>query len=51
MERKKKTDQDPKYEKPLFVKEEGLIFPKEIIHENFNGSQFCFQCSSCHGCQ
>jgi len=40
------------YEKPLFEKQEGLIFPKEII-ENFAGEEykpFCLQCSSCHGC-
>jgi len=38
------------YEKPVFEKQKGLIFPKEVI-EQFNGGRFCVQCSSCHGCQ
>ncbi len=38
------------YKKPVFVKEKGLTFPKEII-EKFNGRRFCVQCSSCHGCK
>jgi len=38
------------YKKPLFVKENGLVFPKEII-EKFNGGRFCVQCSGCHGCR
>lgn len=37
------------YEKPLFVKKEGLVFPKEIV-EKFNGGRFCVQCTGCHGC-
>lgn len=38
------------YEKPVFEKQEGLVFPSEVI-EQFNGGRFCVQCSSCHGCQ
>jgi len=38
------------YEKPVFEKQEGLVFPREVI-EQFNGGRFCVQCSSCHGCQ
>lgn len=38
------------YETPIFEKEEGLAFPEEIVEE-FNGSRFCLQCSSCHGCR
>ena len=38
------------YAKPLFEKQEGLIFPMEII-EQFNGARFGVQCSSCHGCR
>ena len=38
------------YKKPVFEKEDGLIFPREII-EKFNGGRFCVQCSSCHGCR
>lgn len=45
-EKKKKKP----YKKPLFVKENGLVFPKEII-EQFNGGRFCLQCSGCHGCR
>lgn len=39
------------YEKPVFVKEKGLVFPKEIIEKNFNGNNLCMQCSACHGCR
>ena len=28
------------YEKPIFIKEDKLIFPREII-EQFNGGRFC----------
>lgn len=45
-----KLVKSPAYEKPLFEKQEGLIFPMEVI-EQFNGGRFCVQCSSCHGCQ
>ena len=38
------------YKKPVFEKQEGLVFPREVI-EQFNGGRFCVQCSSCHGCQ
>jgi len=38
------------YKKPVFEKQEGLVFPKEVI-EQFNGGRFCVQCSSCHGCR
>jgi len=38
------------YEKPVFEKQEGLVFPREVI-EQFNGGRFCVQCSSCHGCR
>ena len=38
------------YNKPVFIKEEKLTFPKEII-ETFNGGQSCVQCSRCHGCR
>lgn len=38
------------YKKPLFEKQEGLVFPREVI-EQFNGGQFCVQCSGCHGCR
>lgn len=37
------------YKKPVFIKEKGLEFPKEII-EQFNDGRLCVQCSSCHGC-
>jgi len=39
-----------KYQKPVFVKEKELLFPKEIM-EKFNGGRFCVQCSGCHGCR
>lgn len=45
-----KSKEKKRYEKPVFVKEEELIFPKEII-EKFNGGRFCVQCSGCHGCR
>lgn len=38
------------YEKPVFEKQEGLIFPREVI-ERFNGGRFCVQGSGCHGCR
>jgi len=38
------------YKKPVFEKQDGLTFPREII-EKFNGGRFCVQCSSCHGCR
>lgn len=38
------------YQKPLFVKQEQMIFPAEIM-EKFNGGRFCLQCSGCHGCR
>ena len=38
------------YQRPVFEREESLTFPREII-EQFNGSRFCVQCSSCHGCK
>lgn len=38
------------YKKPLFEKQKGLTFPREII-EKFNGGRFCVQCSGCHGCK
>ncbi len=38
------------YEKPIFAKQEGLVFPREVI-EQFNGGRLCVQCSSCHGCK
>ncbi len=38
------------YEKPVFEKQERLVFPMEVI-EQFNGGRFCVQYSSCHGCQ
>ena len=39
-----------RYEKPLFEKQDAMIFPREIM-EKFNGGRFCLQCSSCHGCR
>jgi len=47
-ETKEKNEQI--YEKPVFIKEKGLTFPKEIINK-FNEKQFCLQCSGCHGCR
>ena len=38
------------YEKPLFEREEKMVFPREIVEE-FNGGRYCVQCSSCHGCR
>lgn len=38
------------YEKPLFEKQTGMVFPDQII-ERHNGGRFCIQCSSCHGCR
>lgn len=38
------------YQKPIFLLQEGLTFPREVI-EQFNGNRFCVQCSSCHGCK
>ena len=38
------------YKKPVFEKQEGLVFPREII-EQFNEGRFCVQCSGCHGCR
>jgi len=38
------------YEKPVFVKEKKLTFPKEIIEKFFSG-RYCAQCSMCHGCR
>ena len=39
-----------KYQKPLFEKQDGMVFPIEIM-EKINGGRFCLQCSSCHGCK
>lgn len=39
-----------KYEKPLFEKQDGMDFPKQII-EKINAGRFCLQCSGCHGCR
>ncbi len=44
------TVEKKKYEKPIFEKELGLVFPKEVI-EKFNDGRLCVQCSSCHGCK
>ncbi len=38
------------YQKPLFEKQDGMVFPIEIM-EKINGGRFCLQCSSCHGCK
>jgi hypothetical protein len=38
------------YQKPLFIKQEEMTFPTEII-EKLNGGRFCLQCSGCHGCR
>jgi len=38
------------YQKPLFEKQNEMVFPIEIM-EKFNGGRFCLQCSSCHGCK
>ena len=46
----KEVDKEIVYEKPVFIKEKELTFPKEII-EKFNGGRFCVQCSGCHGCR
>ena len=37
------------YNKPIFIKQEKLTFPKEIIAK-FNNGETCVQCSRCHGC-
>ena len=50
MGEKKGTESRHTYKKPVFVQEEELVFPKEII-EKFNGGRLCVQCSSCHGCK
>ena len=50
MEEKNNRESSQVYSKPMFIKEEKLTFPKEII-EKFNGGQFCVQCSRCHGCR
>jgi len=49
---KEDKEKSPKriYKKPVFEKQDGLTFPREIIEE-FNGGRFCVQCSSCHGCR
>lgn len=44
------TEKKLVYEKPLFEKQAGMIFPQQIL-EKFNGGRFCVQCSSCHGCR
>jgi len=41
----------PTYKKPLFEKQDGMTFTKEIIGKYFNAGRYCIQCSSCHGCQ
>lgn len=43
----------PVYEKPVFIKEIKLTFPREIIEKFNNGghSGFCVQCSRYHGCR
>lgn len=46
----KEIRKETNYEKPLFEKEGEMVFPREIIEE-FNGSKYCVQCSSCHGCR
>ena len=46
MEKEKK-----KYQKPIFIKEDGMVFAKEIIETFNSGSRFCVQCSGCHGCR
>jgi len=50
MAEKKSTESRDVYERPVFVREKELAFPKEII-EKFNGGRFCVQCSGCHGCR
>jgi hypothetical protein len=50
MAEKKDKKSHRSYQKPVFVKEKGLTFPKEII-EKFNGGRFCVQCAGCHGCK
>lgn len=45
-----KENKKRKYEKPVFKKEKGMNFPKEIIN-SLGHSMLCVQCSSCHGCQ
>jgi len=39
-----------RYEKPLFVKHEGLVFTEEIW-QAFNRGAWCRGCSACHGCR
>lgn len=39
-----------RYQKPIFEKQEQMMFPIEIM-EKFNGGRFCLQCSGCHGCR
>lgn len=39
-----------KYEKPVMVKAEKMVFPIEIIEAN-GKRMVCRQCSSCHGCR
>ncbi len=51
MAAKKKKKPAPKtYKKPVFVKNEKMTFPMDIIAQ-FNGGRFCVQCSGCHGCR
>ena len=42
--------ENPKYDKPLFEKQEKLTFTKEIM-EKFNNGRYCIQCTGCHGCR
>ncbi len=44
-----KNEQKVSYEKPLFERQTGMVFTRQVIEE-FNGGRFCVQCSSCHGC-
>ena len=46
----KQADGLPKYEEPLFEKDDGLIFTDELWR-SLQGAQGCMQCSSCHGCR
>lgn len=43
-------DNNKGYKKPIFIKEEEMTYPKEIMEE-WNEGKYCLQCTGCHGCR
>jgi hypothetical protein len=47
---RKSSSKEQRYEKPLLVKYDGLVFTDEIW-QGFNRGACCRPCSACHGCR